>query len=84
MHSQISGDWQIEDGTRLRRRLKFRTFAAAFERATQVAAIAEAEGHHPDMCVGWGYLDVTLTTHAIKGLSRNDFIMAAKIDAIHQ
>jgi 4a-hydroxytetrahydrobiopterin dehydratase len=48
-----------------------------------VALVAEAEGHHPDMRVGWGYLEVELTTHAIHGLSRNDFILAAKIDALN-
>jgi 4a-hydroxytetrahydrobiopterin dehydratase len=47
-----------------------------------VARLAEAEGHHPDLRVGWGYLEVELTTHAIGGLSRNDFVLAAKIDAL--
>ena len=44
--------------------------------------MAEAEGHHPDMLVGWGYLEIELSTHAIGGLSRNDFILAARIDVL--
>ena len=48
--------------------------------ATRAALLAEREGHHPDVRVGWGYLEVELTTHAAGGLTRNDFIMAAKID----
>jgi 4a-hydroxytetrahydrobiopterin dehydratase len=82
MRAQLSRDWRVEDGVRLRREYTFKTFAAAFGRATAIAGIAEEEGHHPDLCVGWAYLDVTLTTHAINGLSRNDFIMAAKIDQL--
>ena len=47
-----------------------------------VGKIAEAEGHHPDINFGWGYAKISITTHAIKGLSENDFILAAKIDEI--
>src|SRR5579864_2425212 len=82
MRAQLSREWRVEEGVRLRREYTFKTFAAAFGRATAIAGVAEEEGHHPDLCVGWAYLDVTLTTHAINGLSRNDFIMAAKIDQL--
>jgi 4a-hydroxytetrahydrobiopterin dehydratase len=78
---ELSPEWRIEGG-RLRRRLGFPDFLRAFGRATQVALVAEAEGHHPDMLVGWGYLEIELTTHAIGGLSRNDFIVAARIDVL--
>ena len=61
--------------------MRFGDFAAAFATATRIAIIAEGEGHHPDMAVGWGRLEIELTTHAVKGLTRNDFILAAKIDA---
>jgi len=47
-----------------------------------VGGVAEAEGHHPDLCLGWGRVSVTIWTHAIDGLSENDFILAAKIDEI--
>ena|ERR1700730_45204 len=82
LRSELDPDWSVE-GDRLRRRFEFRDFVRAFSRASAVAMVAEAEGHHPDMRVGWGYLEVELTTHAIHGLSRNDFILAAKIDALN-
>lgn len=80
LRADLDPAWVVEDGLRLHREFKFKTFNAAFTRATSVALLAEDQGHHPDMHVGWGYLIVELTTHAIKGLSQNDFIMAAKID----
>ena len=52
----------------------------ALEFVVQIGALAEAEGHHPDIRFGWGYCTVELYTHKIKGLHQNDFIMAAKID----
>lgn len=81
LHGELSPDWRIE-GSRMRRRLRFPDFVRAFGRATQVGLVAEAEGHHPEMTVGWGYLEIELSTHAIGGLSRNDFILAARIDAL--
>ncbi len=56
--------------------------AFIFANGPKIGALAEAEGHHPDMAYGWGYVRITLTTHAVKGLSKNDFIMAAKINAL--
>ena len=58
------------------------TFAEAFGFVRQVADLAEAEGHHPDISFGWGYVTVSLQTKKIKGLHENDFIMAAKLDRI--
>jgi 4a-hydroxytetrahydrobiopterin dehydratase len=81
LRAQLSAEWEVVDTTRLRRRMRFGDFAAAFATATRVALIAEGEGHHPDMAVGWGRLEIELTTHAVKGLTRNDFILAAKVDA---
>ena len=78
---ELDGAWQVLDG-RLRREWKTRDFAGAFARATAIALLAEGEGHHPDLEIGWGRLVVTLTTHALGGLSRNDVIMAAKIDRL--
>ncbi|HEX6492562.1 MAG TPA: 4a-hydroxytetrahydrobiopterin dehydratase [Candidatus Dormibacteraeota bacterium] len=80
MRAELSPEWEV-DGVRLRRRMRFGDFGAAFAFATRVAIIAEGEGHHPDMSVGWGRLEIELTTHAVKGLTRNDFILAAKVDA---
>src|SRR5258708_31193897 len=82
LQGELAEAWSVVEGTRLRRELRFSDFNAAFGLATRVALLAEAEGHHPDMTVGWGRLVIELTTHAIHGLSRNDFVLAAKIDAM--
>ena len=76
-------DWLLRDAPpRIERTLRFKDFAAAFAFVTRVAAVTEAEGHHPDISFGWGYATVSLHTHAIAGLHRNDFILAAKLDRL--
>ena len=75
--------WQLRDSSaRLERRFAFEDFAEAFAFVGQVARIAEAEQHHPDVTFGWGYATFSLQTHAINGLHDNDFIVAAKIDCL--
>jgi 4a-hydroxytetrahydrobiopterin dehydratase len=69
-------------GDRLTREFRFPTFAAAFGLATRIALLAEAHGHHPQMTLSWGRLEIAWTTDAIGGLSTNDFIMAAKVDRL--
>lgn len=69
-------------GDRLRRTLTFANFGAAFAMATRIALLAESEGHHPELSVGWGRLDVQLTTHAVGGITLNDLVMAARIDGL--
>ncbi len=72
--------WRLEENaTWLKRDFEFPDFAAALAFVNKVGALAESEGHHPDICFGWGYATVTLQTHKINGLHENDFIMAAKI-----
>jgi 4a-hydroxytetrahydrobiopterin dehydratase len=81
---QVSG-WSTlaEAGqARLRKRFEFVDFLAAMAFVDKMAAVAEEEQHHPDFCVHYSRVDVTLWTHAVGGLSENDFILAAKIDAI--
>jgi 4a-hydroxytetrahydrobiopterin dehydratase len=73
--------WRVDDH-RLAREFRFPTFAAAFGLATRIALLAEAQGHHPQMQISWGRLEITWTTDAIGGLSANDFIMAAKVDRL--
>jgi 4a-hydroxytetrahydrobiopterin dehydratase len=76
-------NWQMtDDGTWLEKRLSFANFAEALAYVNRVASIAEAENHHPDIRFGWGYVTLRLQTHAVGGLHRNDFILAAKIDAV--
>ncbi len=72
--------WTLEEEAKgIRREFRFRNFAEAMRFACQVGELAEAEGHHPDLSVGWGYCTVRFRTHSIKGLHENDFIMAAKV-----
>ena len=76
--------WRLEESaTRLHRRFEFRDFREAMKFVNRAAEVAEQEGHHPDLHLE-GYRDVTVEvwTHAIGGLSENDFILAAKIDAL--
>ena len=60
--------------------MKFKNFMAALAFVNKIGEIAEAEGHHPDIGVGWGYCNIRVQTHAIGGLHENDFILAAKIN----
>ena len=66
----------------LEREFKFKNFLDSQKFVNEVGKISENEGHHPDILFGWGYAKIKITTHAIKGLSENDFILAAKIDKI--
>ena len=66
----------------LLKKFKFDNFLKSQEFVNEVGKISEEEGHHPDISFGWGYAEIKVTTHAIKGLSENDFILAAKIDKI--
>jgi len=82
LQSQVPG-WQVQAGNRvLHRHLKFGSFADNMAFISRMAWLAEAEGHHPDFCVHYNQLDLSLTTHAIGGLSENDFILAAKLDQL--
>ncbi|MES2213441.1 MAG: 4a-hydroxytetrahydrobiopterin dehydratase [Patescibacteria group bacterium] len=76
-------DWELaSDYASISRKYEFRDFASAIEFVNKVAEIAEDEGHHPDIhLTEYKYVTIVLTTHAIGGLSNNDFILAAKIDA---
>ncbi len=85
LHPQVP-DWQVveRDGIkRLERVFTFKNFAQALAFTNAVGAIAEEEGHHPAILTEWGKVTVTWWTHKIKGLHRNDFIMAAKTDRLY-
>jgi 4a-hydroxytetrahydrobiopterin dehydratase len=81
---RLRGGWKpAERGRRLVKRFTFPDFAAALVFIERMGAVAEQEQHHPDFCLhGYKLVDVTLSTHAIDGLSENDFILAAKIDKV--
>jgi 4a-hydroxytetrahydrobiopterin dehydratase len=72
----------LDEGRRIERTFRFGNFEQALAFVSKIGALAESEGHHPDITFGWGYATVSLYTHKIKGLHENDFIMAAKIDRI--
>lgn len=77
---QLHG-WNISsDAKSIHKTYKFKNWQEAHDFLNKVSEIAESEGHHPHMCLRWGRVDVTLATHAIDGLSENDFILAEKID----
>ena len=79
-------DWSIvknkDNIFLLEKKFTFKNFLESQEFINKVGNISEQEGHHPDILFGWGYAKVNITTHAIEGLSENDFILAAKIDEI--
>ena len=78
-------DWTVverESIQRLERVFRFSNFAEALEFTNRVGALAEAEGHHPAILTEWGQVTVTLWTHKIRALHRNDFLVAAKIDSL--
>lgn len=73
-------EWSVVEDTKIERDFKFKNFNEAIEFINKVAKIAEQEGHHPDIYLhNWNRVKFTLSTHTIKGLSLNDFIMASKI-----
>lgn len=75
-------EWELEDG-KVVRRIKFKNFREAVSFVNKVADLAEAENHHPNISIyGWNKVKLTFFTHAIKGLSENDFIMAAKVNQL--
>ncbi len=80
---QLADGWHIsDDGKEIRRDFKFHNFYRSMAFTNAVAWIANKEGHHPDLEIGYGHCLVRYTTHAIGGLSENDFICAAKIDQL--
>jgi 4a-hydroxytetrahydrobiopterin dehydratase len=72
----------LDDGKRIGRKFQRKNFKEALALVDRIGALAEEEGHHPDLTFGWGYVTVSLHTHKIKGLHENDFIMAAKINRL--
>lgn len=80
----IDNSWNVTDNKKLIRKFKFKNFRESIVFVNKVADLAESEGHHPDTCINYNRVTVELTTHAIGGLSKNDFIIAAKIDRLSE
>jgi 4a-hydroxytetrahydrobiopterin dehydratase len=82
LKSQLS-EWDVVNEHHLRKEYRFKNFKEALEFVNRVGELAEEQGHHPDICFGWGKVEVTIWTHKIDGLTESDFILAAKIDALN-
>ena len=80
--ARLDDRWDIVDGSQLSAGFKFKNYGRTQAFVNAVAYIAHREGHHPDICFGYNQCTVALTTHAIGGLSDNDFIFAAKVDRL--
>ena len=75
--------WDAREATtRLHKQYRFKDFVEAMRFVNALAAVAEAEAHHPDFTVHWNTVDVTLWTHVVGGLSENDLVVAAKLDRL--
>lgn len=79
---QIDPSWMVREGRKLFRAFTFKDFPQAMQFVDSIADIAEAEGHHPDISIFYNRVELQLWTHAIGGLSENDFILAAKVDQL--
>ena len=77
---EVTG-WQIDEKI-IKKQFRFKNFIEAMKFVNKVAELAEQEGHHPDMKISWNKVTLELWTHAIGGLSENDFIVAAKVDKL--
>ena len=83
LRTQLHGDWLLADDAKsLRRSFTFKDFYRTMSFVNAIAHVANREDHHPDLEVGYDYCRVTFVTHAIGGLSENDFICAAKVDGV--
>jgi len=79
---ELGGNWQVVDGHHLEKTYRFDDFAAALAFTNRIGELAEAVDHHPEICLTWGLVKITIWTHAIGGLSEADFVFAARADAL--
>ena len=75
-------EWEIINQHHLQKTYRFSTFREAHDFVNRVSSLAEEQGHHPDICFGWGIAEIKIWTHKINGLTESDFILAAKIDEL--
>jgi len=81
LHQQVPA-WSVIDEHHIQRAFQFPDFKQALHFVNQVGQIAEDEGHHPDMLLTWGMVDIKIWTHSVNGLTESDLILAAKIDRL--
>lgn len=80
--AELHADWEVSEQGHLRRSVAAPDFATALALAVHCGMVAEVEGHHPDLTVRWGHLDIELWTHAVGGLTRADMVLAAHLDPV--
>lgn len=86
MHRRLPefAHWKVVDEHHIKREYDFPDFRSALAFVNQVGELAEEQGHHPDILLRWGKVDITVWTHKVDGLTESDFILAAKIDRLHK
>jgi 4a-hydroxytetrahydrobiopterin dehydratase len=82
LRDQLDDGWSVVDEHHLTKRYEFDDFRQALDFTNRVGEMAEEQGHHPDIYLAWGRVDVTVWTHAIDGLTESDFVFAAKTDRV--
>ena len=80
LSDRLGNDWEVVDEDHIEKEYELKDFQSALDFTNSVGAIAEEQGHHPDIELGWGRVQLNIKTHKIDGLSENDFILAAKAD----
>ncbi|MFQ5703103.1 MAG: 4a-hydroxytetrahydrobiopterin dehydratase [Gemmatimonadales bacterium] len=80
--NELGGTWNVVDDHHLENEYQFKDFATALEFTNRVGALAEDQGHHPDIYLAWGKVGIKIWTHKINGLTESDFVLAAKIDTV--
>jgi 4a-hydroxytetrahydrobiopterin dehydratase len=83
LQAQVNG-WNVIEEHHITKTFKFPDFRAALKFVNQVGNLAEEQGHHPDIFLAWGRVEITIWTHKIDGLTESDFILAAKIDQLYK
>ena len=84
LQAKLGNDWQVIDEHHLVKKFRFGDFRQALDFTNRVGELAETVNHHPDICLSWGKVEITLWTHKIGGLSETDFVFAAKSDPLLQ
>jgi 4a-hydroxytetrahydrobiopterin dehydratase len=79
---QLGGGWKVVAEHHLEKEHSFKDFREALDFTNRIGALAEAQGHHPDIYLAWGKVKVTIWTHKVDGLTESDFVFAAKVDAL--
>ena len=83
LKKQVPG-WDAVNGHHLKKSFTFPDFQSALDFVNRVGAVAEEQGHHPDIYLTWGKVEIAIWTHKIDGLTESDFILAAKVDRLHR